>query len=74
MMVDYRHFKTNSNFNSPLLIPTVKTISSFSVLSALIPNFSQMNKAFLGPKSKSLRNVLKVVHMTPYSNIVPLKR
>ena len=74
MILDYPHFKTNSNFNSPLLIPIGQTITSFSALSAHFDMFSQMNKHILGPQSKSLKKVLEVVHMIPYSNNVLLKR
>ena len=74
MMVDYPQSQRNSNINSPLLIFIVQRVMSFSAVNALFAIFLEMNKSFLGPQTKSLKNVLIIVHMTPYSYNVFLKR
>ena len=74
MMVDYPQSKKNSKINSPLLIFIVQRVMSFNAVNALFAVFFEMNKLFLGTQTKSLKSVLKIVHMTPYSYNVFLKR
>ena len=74
MMVDYPHFKMNSNINSQAFGSYCTNNYVFQSIKCAFCHFFQMNKPFLGPQIKSLKNVLKIVHATPYSNDVPLKQ